>query len=75
MKEALRDLTVNARLRAVMERKRMKQTALSRAAGIRYQSLHRAVNGRRPIYADELLPLCRALGVGPEALLGAVEDG
>ena len=42
---------------------------MAEKCGIAYQSLHRAVNGRRPIYAEELLPLAEAIGVEVGALL------
>ena len=65
----LRDDTVNRRLKALMRQKKLKQTTLAEKSGIAYQSLHRAVNGRRPVYADELLPLAEALGVELSELL------
>lgn len=65
----LRDDTVNRRLKALLREKKLKQTEVAEKCGIAYQSLHRAVNGRRPIYAEELLPLAEAIGVDISALL------
>lgn len=65
----LRDNTVNRRLKELLRLKKMKQTVAAERSGIAYQSLHRAVNGRRPVYADELLPLAKALGVEVDELL------
>lgn len=65
-----RDYSVNQRLRAIMRQKRIKQTELSGKTGIHYQNLHRAVNGKRPIYADELPVLAAALGIPVGELLG-----
>ena len=68
-----RDTAVNRNLRLLMRRKGVRQTELARLSGLGYQSLHRAVNGRRPIYADELPVLAGALGESPLALLGMEE--
>ena len=59
----LRDDTVNRKLKELLRKKKLKQTEVAERSGIAYQSLHRAVNGRRPIYAEELLPLAGAIGV------------
>ena len=69
-----RDTTVNRNLRLIMRRKGVRQTELAKACGLTYQSLHRAVNGRRPIYADELPYLAQALGESVDALLGMEEE-
>ncbi len=69
-----RDTAVNRYLRLLMRRKGLRQTELARASGLGYQSLHRAVNGRRPIYADELPVLAEALGESPLVLLGLAEE-
>ena len=65
----LRDDTVNRKLKELLREKKLKQTEVAERSGIAYQSLHRAVNGRRPIYAEELLPLAEAVGVEVTALL------
>ncbi len=69
-----RDTTVNQNLRLIMRRKGIRQTELAAACGLKYQNLHRAVNGRRPIYAFELPGLARALGESVSALLGLEEE-
>ena len=69
-----RDTTVNRNLRLIMRRKGIRQTELAKLCGLGYQNLHRAVNGRRPIYADELPCLARALGESVDALLGLEEE-
>ena len=65
----LRDDTVNRKLKELLRQKKLKQTLVAEKSGIAYQSLHRAVNSRRPVYADELLPLARALEVSVAELL------
>ena len=69
-----RDTTINRNLRLIMRRKGVRQTELAKLCGLGYQNLHRAVNGRRPIYADELPGLAKALGESVEALLGLEEE-
>ncbi len=69
-----RDTTVNRNLRLIMRSKGIRQTELAKLCGLGYQNLHRAVNGRRPIYADELPGLARALGESVDALLGLEEE-
>ena len=69
----LRDDTVNRRVKELLREKKLKQTVVAEKTGIAYQSFHRAVNGRRPIYAEELLPLAEAIGVEVTALLALDE--
>lgn len=69
----LRDDTVNKRLKALLRERKLKQTEVAQRCGMRYQSLHRAVNGRRPIYAEEVLPLAKAIGVDVKTLLALDE--
>ncbi len=70
-----RDTFVNRNLRLILRRKGVRQTELAQRSGLDYQSVHRAVNGGRPIYADELPLLAGALGESPLALLGMEEKG
>lgn len=70
----LRDDTVNRRLKELLRERKLKQTVVAEKCGMGYQSLHRAVNGKRPIYAEELLPLAEAIGVEVSMLL-VLEDG
>ncbi len=65
-----RDDSINRRLRGLLERSGIRQVDAARACGMSYQELHRAVSGRRPIYADEVLALAAAARTDPETLLG-----
>lgn len=65
-----RDPKINYRLRAVMHLNGKTQREVAEICGMRYGSLHRAVNGERPIYADELVSLALAVDVHPGVLLG-----
>ena len=46
------------------------QREVAEICGMSYGSLHRAVNGQRPIYADEVLALAAAAKTDPLTLLG-----
>ncbi len=65
-----RDTAINRRLRAVMHLNGKTQKEVAQVCGMSYQSLHRALNCQRPIYADELVALCLAVDAGPDVLLG-----
>lgn len=66
----MRDRLVNERLKLLLHSSGMKQTELAARTGMKYQNIHRAINGKRPIYADELAQLAAALGTSAAALLG-----
>ena len=64
------DKRLAARLRRVAAEKRILQTELAARMDMSYWKLNRAMNGQRPIYAQELPRFARALGVEVTALLG-----
>ena len=68
------DADISRRLKAMMKRKKLRQTELAARLGMDYQNLTRAMNGRRPIYARELPEFAEALGVSVNAILGGSED-
>ncbi len=39
-----------------------KPSAIADKAGIRRDTFSRIINEKRPVYADEVIPLCQALG-------------
>lgn len=59
---------VNRNVKAFMVRNDKKSSAVADRAGIRRDVFSRIVNSRRPVYADEVLPICKALGVSVEEL-------
>lgn len=65
-----RDYGANRELRRLMEERGMSAAELAARSGIRYPSLCRVLRAERFLYADELLPLARALKVSVETLLG-----
>ncbi len=64
-----RDYGANRKLRRLLLLLNMSEGELAERSGIPYRSLCRALKERRPLYADELLPLARALGVTTDKLL------
>ena len=65
-----RDHRANRELKRLLEERGMTAAELANRSGIRYPSLCRALRGERSLYADELLPLARALGTSADTLLG-----
>lgn len=64
-----RDLSVNRQVARLLDERKMSTVRLAVLSGIPYAHLGRALRGERPIYADELQPLARALGVSVDTLL------
>lgn len=58
-----RSFSPNIALRRIIEKKCVSRTKLAAAAGMRADILSRIINCKRPLYADELVPLCDALGI------------
>ena len=58
-----RSFSTNLALKKIIEKKCVSKAKLAAAAGIRADILSRIVNCKRPIYADEVTPLCEALGI------------
>lgn len=64
-----RDFSINARVAKIIDEKGIKKSFVAEKIGIQKESLTRILNGKRSIYASEVLPLCEALGVNLEELL------
>lgn len=60
---------VNRTIKEIITKNDKKMSAVADKAGIRRDTFSRIVNSKRVVYADELLPICRALGVSIEMLL------
>ncbi len=58
-----RSFLPNLALKRIIEKKCVSQTKLAVAAGMRMDTLSRVVNCKRPMYADEVVPICEALGI------------
>ena len=50
-----------------------KSTAVADKAGIRREVFSRIIHCRRPIYADELIPIITAAGMSLEEVIAAVK--
>lgn len=62
--------STNRRIRAIILDNDKKMGAVADRAGIRRDTFSKIVNCKRPVYADEILPICKALGVSVSALYG-----
>ena len=69
-----RDDSINRNLRNALRRSGVKQVDAAKACGMKYQDFHRAVSGRRPIYADEVMALAAAAKTDPLTLLGKWDE-
>ena len=47
----------------------LKQMVIAQKSGISMQTLNAILNGRRPMYADDLKAICLALGVSSETFI------
>jgi DNA-binding Xre family transcriptional regulator len=59
----------NKALRRIVETKCVSQAKLAAAVGMRTDILSRIIHSKRPIYADEVQPICKALGISVAELL------
>ena len=70
-----RDYTINQNVARIIEDNDKKPTAIADKAGIRRDTFSRIIRSRRPIYADELMPIVRALGVPLSEVVCGAEKG
>lgn len=54
---------VNRILRRIIREKKLKQKDVAKKAGFSAQTMSNILRNKRYIYADELCPLCMAIGV------------
>lgn len=55
--------STNRRVKQLIVDNDKKITAVADRAGIRRDIFSRIINCKRPLYADEIMPICKALGV------------
>lgn len=67
---AKRDYQINERLRQYIAQNDKKPPILADKAGIRRDTFSAILGSRRPIYAEELAPICNAVGCSVDYLLG-----
>lgn len=65
-----RDYQINQRLRRFLDENDKKPSALADKAGIRRDTFSSILSSRRPIYAEEVVPICNAVGCSINYLLG-----
>ena len=54
---------VNKNIKKILESEDKKHSAIADKAGIRRDVFSRIVHCRRPVYADEVIPIANAMGV------------
>lgn len=62
--------STNRRIREIILDNDKKMGAVADRAGIRRDTFSKIVNSKRPVYADEIVPICRALGISVSTLYG-----
>lgn len=67
-----RDYSINMVVRDYIKKNDKKFGSIADKAGIRRDTFSRIINGKRPIYADELVPILNATGITLEAALAAL---
>lgn len=67
---AKRSYKINQRLRKYLDDNDKKPSALADKAGIRRDTFSMILSSRRPVYAEEVVPICNAAGCSVEYLLG-----
>ncbi len=71
---AKRDYNINKRLRSFLDENDKKPSALADKAGIRRDTFSAILSSRRPVYAEEIVPICNAAGCSINYLLGLDTD-
>ena len=67
---AKRSYQINQRLRRFLDENDKKPSALADKAGIRRDTFSAILSSRRPVYAEEVVPICNAAGCSVAYLLG-----
>ena len=67
------DLELAQRMKKLTRKKKLRQKELAARLGMDYQKVNKALNGRAPVYAQELPRYAAALETRMEALLGLEE--
>lgn len=62
------------RIRLYLEEKGLKQTAVARRSGIPTVTFNAMMNGKRKMYAEDLVAICIALNEPPETFIKIPTD-
>ena len=71
---AKRDYQINRRLRKFLDENDKRPSTLADKAGIRRDTFSAILSSRRPVYAEEVVPICNAAGCSVGYLLGLDSD-
>ena len=75
MNRVERDYSINRELKQFLDENDKRPSAVADRAGIRRDTFSKIINCRRPIFADELMPIVNASGIPLERLMSAVRKG
>lgn len=70
-----RDYSINKNVAKIIREEDKKPSAVADRAGIRRDIFSRIIHSKRPIFADELIPITVALGVPLERVISGVQTG
>ena len=73
MNRVERDYSINRELKCFLEENDKRPSAVADRAGIRRDTFSRIINCKRPIFADELIPIVNASGIPLERLVAAAQ--
>ena len=69
-----RDYSINRAIKQYIVENDKRPSAIADKAGMRRDAFSRIINSKRPIYADELIPIVNATGIPMERILAAVNE-
>lgn len=69
-----RDYSINQAVYDFIQSNDKKPSSIADKAGIRRDVFSRILHSRRPIYADELIPILNAAGMPLEMVLDVIRD-
>lgn len=58
-----RDYSVNKRIKEIIDKEDKRPSAIADKANIRRDTFSRILRCQRPLYADEIVPICNAVGI------------
>lgn len=67
-------MSVTDMIYKIIDEKCMKQSAVARAAGYEPKKFNDLLRGRKRMTSDDVVPICKALGITPNELFGFVHQ-
>lgn len=64
----VRDYSVNMEIKRIIESEDKRPSAIADKSNIRRDTFSRILRCQRPVYADEIIPICKAVGIGVDKL-------